>query len=513
MINKIIKKSRKYIILQIFFSILSTIAIAIIPILHKSLIDNVIPQSSFYLFEKIFICYLIAILLYLLFTFLSEKFVWRTAIDFENRMQKIIFSRFTELSYDKFSSKKTEEYYAILTKNITQIEQDYLTPKISLLKSIFSILIYGTITFVHNRLIFFIIVILSLAVVFIPKIFKGKLKSFASIYIKQNEKYANIVNELLRAFDMIDSKVKKSFNKKFSDETTLLSYKRLAYGSVKIVSNLASGGLIMILEMLVLIISVYFSMINIISIGEVVMFFSYSKSFTDPLIEILYCINAINSTEDIRKDLNEFLNQEYTDVKTIDLFINKRLILDNVEVAYPEKKYIYNCEFREGGKYIIFGESGSGKSTLLKLLAGKISNNVKVTPAFNYSIDEISYLSQEQIIFSDDFYSNVTLYGAYNYNNIFSDWNYEDKYSNREDVSLMSGGEKQYIKIIRSLIQNKKLLLLDEPTTGMDDTTAKKIMESLSKSRNTIIVVTHNISIIDKNKWSLLNIDTVRKIA
>lgn len=52
MINKIIKKSRKYIILQIFFSILSTIAIAIIPILHKSLIDNVIPQSSFYLFEK-----------------------------------------------------------------------------------------------------------------------------------------------------------------------------------------------------------------------------------------------------------------------------------------------------------------------------------------------------------------------------------------------------------------------------------------------------------------------------
>ena len=182
MINKIIKKSRKYIILQIFFSILSTIAIAIIPILHKSLIDNVIPQSSFIYLKKIFICYLIAILLYLLFTFLSEKFVWRTAIDFENRMQKIIFSRFTELSYDKFSSKKTEEYYAILTKNITQIEQDYLTPKISLLKSIFSILIYGTITFVHNRLIFFIIVILSLAVVFIPKIFKGKLKSFASIY-------------------------------------------------------------------------------------------------------------------------------------------------------------------------------------------------------------------------------------------------------------------------------------------------------------------------------------------
>lgn len=148
----------------------------------------------------------------------------------------------------------------------------------------------------------------------------------------------------------------------------------------------------------------------------------------------------------------------------------------------------------------------------MKLLAGKISNNVKVTPAFNYSNDEISYLSQEQIIFSDDFYNNVTLYGAYNYNNIFSDCNYEDKYSNRQDVSLMSGGEKQYIKIIRSLIQNKKLLLLDEPTTGMDDTTAKKIMESLSKSRKTIIVVTHNTSIINKDKWCFLNIDEVRKI-
>ena len=46
MINKVIRKSSKYIILQILFSILSTITLAIIPILHKILIDDVIPQSS-----------------------------------------------------------------------------------------------------------------------------------------------------------------------------------------------------------------------------------------------------------------------------------------------------------------------------------------------------------------------------------------------------------------------------------------------------------------------------------
>ncbi|WP_297282137.1 ABC transporter ATP-binding protein [uncultured Anaerococcus sp.] len=511
MINKVIRKSSIYIILQILFSILSTITIAAIPILHKILIDDVIPQSSLIHLKKIFIYYLIAILSYLLFTFLSEKFVWRTAIDFENRMQKIIFSRLTELNYDRYSSKKTEEYYALLTKNITQIEQDYLTPEISLFKSLFSILIYGTITFIYNKLIFFIILILSLTVVFIPKVFKGKLKSLASIYIKQNEKYANIVNELLRAFDMIDSKVKKSFNSKFSYETTLLSGKRLDYGSVKIVSNLVSGGLIMILEMIILIISVYFSIINIITVGEVVMFFSYSKSFTDPLTEILYCINAINSTEDIRNDLNEFLNQEPTDISFNELFTDDRLIIDNVEVTYPDKKYIYNCEFRKGGKYIIFGDSGSGKSTLLKLLAGKVSDNAKVSPSFNYSNDEISYLSQEQIIFSDDFYNNVTLYGAYNYNDNLTNF-YDDKYINKEDVSVMSGGEKQYIKIIRSLIQNKKLLLLDEPTTGMDEMSAKRIMESISNLEDTVVVVTHNISIVNQDKWSLLNIDEVREI-
>lgn len=512
MINKVIKQSGKYIILQIFFYILSTIVMAIIPILYKTLLDDVILQLSFIYLKKIFLYYLIVILFYLLFAYLSEKFVWYTAIDFENRMKKIIFSRLMELNYNKYSSKKTEEYYAVLTKNITQIEQDYLTPKIALFKSMFSILIYGSITFIYNKLIFFIILILSLVVVFIPRMFKGKLKSFAAIYIKQNEKYANIVNELLRAFDMLDSKVKKSFNNKFLDETTLLSSKRLDYGSVKIVSNLVSGGLIMILEMFVLIISIYFAMINIISIGEVVMFFSYSKSFTEPLTEILYCINAINSTEEIRKDLNVFLNQKSVDINTIDLFNDKKLILDNVEVVYPEKKYIYNCLFREGGKYIIYGESGSGKSTLLKLLAGKLSDNIKVTSIFNYSIDEISYLSQEQIIFSDNFYNNVTLYGAYDYDNKFLNCNYKDKYKNKKDISIMSGGEKQYIKIIRSLIQNKKLLLLDEPTTGMDDMISKKIMEILFNSISTVIVVTHNISIIDENKWSLLHIDEVRSI-
>lgn len=416
------------------------------------------------------------------------------------------------MTYGEYSARKTEEYYAILTKNITQIEQDYLTPKISIYKSAFSIIIYGAITFFYNKVMFFVILSLSLCVVLLPKAFKEKLNFFASGYIRQNEKYANIVNELLKAFDMLDSKVRESFIKKFSSETESLNQKRMDYGSVKVATNLISGGLIMVLEMVVLLISAYLAMKKLISLGEVVMFFSYSKSFTDPLTEILYCINTINSTEDIRKELNDFLGKEDQKQEEKDLFIDGKLVLDGLEVTYPGKKYIYTCAFNEGGKYIIFGESGSGKSTLLKLLAGKLSNSGGLSPALNYSADRIAYLSQDQIIFSDDFYNNVTLYGAYDYDEDFVRVNYEEKYLDLEDVSIMSGGERQKIKLGRALLQAKELVILDEPTTGMDDGAGKKVMDLLACLDSTVIVVTHNLSLVDKENRSLLPIDEIMSL-
>lgn len=511
MINKIIKESKKYIFLQIIFFIISTIALALIPILNKILVDDIISKNSFKGLKIVALYYLIAIIGYLVFTFLSEKFVWLTAIVFENKMQKNVFSKLTDLSYQEYSTKKTEGYYALLTKNITQIEQDYLTPKISLYKSGFSILIYGSILLFYNKTIFSITFILSILVVLFPKIFKGRLKLAASTYIKQNEKYANIVNELLRAFDLLDSKVKKSFNKKFSEQTDDLSEKRLKFGSIKVISNLLSGGSIMILEMIVIIISVYYCMIGIISVGEVIMFLSYSKSFTDPLTEILYCINAINSTEDIRKDLDAFSNINNIPEKKKSLYENNKLVIRNTSVDYSEKKYIYNYDFNKGKKYAIYGESGSGKSTLLKLIAGKLPNKAIVNSDINFSMDDIAYLSQDQIIFSDSFGNNISLFGAYDERDILANYEINEKYLNKIDVSSMSGGEKQYIKVLRSLAQKKPLLLLDEPTTGMDYVTACKVVDYISKLDTTVLLVTHNLSVIDSDKWCLLDIDEVRE--
>ena len=501
------KSAKKYIAAQVIFAILYTCAIAIIPILHTNLIDEVIPKASFEGLVRIGIYYIIVIMIYLLFVFLSEKFVWKTAIYFENKMRKEIFSELTKLKFEKYSSKKTEEYFVMLTKNITQIEQDYLTPIVSFYKSLFSILIYGAIVFFYNKIMLLIILSLSVIVIFLPKMFKKRFKVYATEYIKYNEKYANIINELLKAFDMLDSSVRKAFNNKFSTETGILSKKRMRYGNIKIISNLVSGGTVIVLEMLVLIISVYLVMENIISIGVAILFFSYSKEFTEPLKEILYCINSINSTENIRKELEDFVCSDFEIINTKKLFNNNKIVLDNILVNYSDKKYLYNCSFYKGGKYIIYGESGAGKSTLLKIISGKFSTRLDEL----YDEDYIAYLSQEQIIFSDNFYNNVTIYGAYEKED-FNKYYIENKFLQLEDVSLMSGGEKQYIKVIRTLLQNKKIILLDEPTTGMDNLVAVKIMKLLEESDATIIMVTHNISIIDRDKWSIIDVNKVREI-
>ena len=62
----------------------------------------------------------------------------------------------------------------------------------------------------------------------------------------------------------------------------------------------------------------------------------------------------------------------------------------------------------------------------------------------------------------------------------------------------MSGGQRQTINLARSLLHNPKILLLDEPTSSMDQGTEKKVVESLKRisSDKTMLIVTHRNPIL-----------------
>jgi ABC-type multidrug transport system fused ATPase/permease subunit len=161
----------------------------------------------------------------------------------------------------------------------------------------------------------------------------------------------------------------------------------------------------------------------------------------------------------------------------------------------------------------IVGEIGSGKSTMLKILLGyyDYDGNILIDgkDIKNYSKHEIrkhlSYIPQSPIFFNRTILENLK-YGT-NLSDeqvfkIIEDYNLIDfinKFPEKINTKIinngenLSGGQKQILYLLKTIILNKKILLLDEPTASLDDTHTEMLINIINKLKNkTIMIVTHD---------------------
>lgn len=176
-----------------------------------------------------------------------------------------------------------------------------------------------------------------------------------------------------------------------------------------------------------------------------------------------------------------------------------------------------NLEIKKGEYLSIIGSNGSGKSTLIQLILnflkptkGKIINNAK----------RMGYVPQRKDFGSSNF--PITVYEALNsYRKIIKVKDSDVIYKSLEMVGMsefsnalmgtLSGGQSQKILIARALMGEPELLLLDEPSTGIDSESQKEIYSLLKKmntERNiTIISVEHNLSAAISNSTLIYHLD------
>lgn len=188
----------------------------------------------------------------------------------------------------------------------------------------------------------------------------------------------------------------------------------------------------------------------------------------------------------------------------------KILELSNVQKIFYTKTQetvaVENLSFevRKGEFVALLGPSGCGKTTILSLIAGLLpptKGNIKVHQ------NSIGYMLQRDQLFPFRTIKRNVLLGleiqhkltsqnvenAYNLLRKYGLWDYVNSYPNE-----LSGGMRQRVALIRTLVTNPQLMLLDEPFSALDFQTRLAVCDDvydiIKKENKTALLVTHDIS-------------------
>lgn len=219
---------------------------------------------------------------------------------------------------------------------------------------------------------------------------------------------------------------------------------------------------------------------------------------------LLYIKKVLNGLKISRKE------------KLSDSFDFKRMNLENIYYNYRKKQIFSNLdlEIYRNEIIVIYGKSGSGKSTLINLMTG-ISLPKKGKVTYNdidinkVNLDQkikIGIVSQDEVIFNMTLLDNLLLrnpkakkskvlelLSILGLKSIFKDKKIDLNMNINEISSNLSGGEKQRLALVREILYEPDILLLDEPTSSLDKESLNKTINLLNKIKNktTIIIFTH----------------------
>ena len=207
--------------------------------------------------------------------------------------------------------------------------------------------------------------------------------------------------------------------------------------------------------------------------------------------------------------------KEIVKLDMINFRFNEHNVLENINLSVLENDLL-----------AVIGPNGGGKTTLLKIILGIFKPLSGSTMVFGKkpenSRDKIGYLPQMINIdpaFPLDVF-NLVLMGRYH--GVFKKYNIDDfnavenaletvgmQEFKRKHINSLSGGQLQRILIARALVKQPELLLLDEPTSGIDPRAQKDFYDLILELNRhmAVIFVTHDISVVSAyfNKVACLN--------
>lgn len=520
------KKYKKQLLLVFFIHLSITLISLIYAKIIQYGIDNITKKMIFESLVKFFIISAsLQVVVVLLHNFRNKKL---TKVN-ENVIEDLKNDLFTHLQYLSSNYYDTRPHGKILVRlteyseNVSTLITNGLIDTILQLLSLTLTLIFMIITNISLTLITLLgVIILTIIFSFTTKI-KRKLKH------QINNKKSNMnayFYETIKGLDTTKIFNRSYENEKIHDSLTdaffeayckYIKYSNISWSSTAIVSNTV--------QIAIYTIGIFY-LFPSITLGTIVAMGSYSTRFWNPIKNLFLrmdeFIESMTSLERILETLDEPITIKNNE-NPVKKEIEGNIEFKDVVFQYNDDKIILdNISFKikQGQKVAIVGETGSGKTTIANLIARFYDINkgniyIDNTDIKDYDLNclrrQVSIMQQDNYLFTDTIMNNLK-YGNINISDKeiiklckkidLDDWikefanGYETVLENHGNT--LSDGEKQLLSYIRVLINDPKILVLDEATSKIDVRTENLIQNKINNliKDKTTITIAHRLSTI-----------------
>lgn len=306
-----------------------------------------------------------------------------------------------------------------------------------------------------------------------------------------------------------------------SELTEEMSVKEKALKLISGKSTAMINAVILLFGMIILVVSSYLYTQGIVALDAVILSTITMLSSFGPVIAVAnlgtglsYTFASANRVLDLLEE-KPAVEETYGEGNTI----FEGIEIQNISFSYEDDEIVNDCSLNGRKNKIlgIAGKSGAGKSTLLKLLMrfwdvdhGKISiSNTDIKELKTNNLRNLeSFVTQETILFKDTIENNLKIANPnatkeqiieackkaslHDFINTLPD-GYETMVGELGDT--LSGGERQRIGVARAFLHDAPLILLDEPTSNLDNLNEAIILKALKQQKDkTIVLVSHRPS-------------------
>ncbi len=516
-IIKIINPYRRYLIEIWLFSLLITLFSIASSFYFKYMIDSISYSKGYLLF--LFIIFTSILILKNITTFFRNILLIYLNQKIDLNLTTNTFKQIISLPYHYYRNRTTGEILSRMTDLYSvreMINKVALNLFVDLPLTIVSLITLYCI----NSTLFGISFIILLFYIFVVAVYHNIFNKNVNIIQKNKAEITSCLVESISGFEVvkglnIDDQINDKFEKKYVQ--LLKDNFRFDYliNSQMFLKELVNN----VGQIIIILVGCFLIINNKMTIGSLLTFNAILFYFLEPIRNIIDLdINIKEAKNALRRIIEVFIKEEKQG------FIKNKI---KGNIKFNNLSYTYNnisntlknidLEVKANSKVLIMGRSGSGKSTILKLIKKYYSvrrnsiyiDDIDINDYKN--LDNISYISQQEILFTDTLYNNLILSGNKNDNQILEITKlcYLDEIIKNNDLGYnmlieengfnISGGQKQRIVLGRTLLKNFEMLLIDEGLNQIDINLERKILKNIfNKYRNkTIIVVSHRLENMD----------------